>query len=171
MNTTIDDVKWRLRFRHTRKPPATGIHGVTQCWVEVWEKHVELEGWFSVPGAYGETRCGRRDNFTREVGRQFAMVRALRGLLVKDTAFKPHIAALLLAYAKSSPSGRLMCDDLFMRGFKSLYDAVFDPDRLWDFHTRMVATQGDGYGANYPDVYDGIIDNPVDSVNTDDLEA
>ena len=135
MMTVIDNVRWRLRFHHTQKPPKSGKRGVTQCWVEVWEKHVELEGWFSVPGTYGETSCGRRDNFTRETGRQFALVRALRAALQKGSIDKTTASALIHAYVQSAPKGRVMCDDLLLRGFRSLYDAVFDPLKLWEWHT------------------------------------
>ena len=137
MQTTIDGVRWRLRFRHVR---AVGTKGQpsTQCFVEVWEKHVELEGWFSVTGVYGETTCSRKDNFEKETGRQYALLRALRAGLVKGAITKQVASQLIHSYAVSGGrKPRLLADDLSLKGFRSLYDAVFDPERLWDWHASV----------------------------------
>lgn len=135
MQTTIDGVRWRLRFRHTRPPNGQSS---TQCFVEVWEKHAELEGWFSAPGVYGETTCSRKDNFERETGRQFALLRALRAGLKLSMITQQIASALIHAYALSGGKRqRLLSHDLTLKGFRSLYDAVFDPDRLWEWHSRI----------------------------------
>ena len=138
MQTSIDGVRWRLRFRHIRKPVGSGFRGTTQCFVEVFEKHVELEGWFSVPGCYGETSCSRRDQFDKETGRQYALIRALRAGLEKNAITKQIASVLIHTYAVSAGKRqRLLADDLLVKGFKSLYDAVFDPDGLWKWHASV----------------------------------
>ena len=124
MQATVDGVRWRLHFEHT--PPALrkskgNVKAVTLCSIEQYEMigegETRMEGW-RVLGA-NTTSCGRKDRFTKEQGRQFAMIRTLRAVDLP----KPVKAKLIEAYIKSG--NRFMCHDLWAKGFDSLYDCVF----------------------------------------------
>lgn len=111
MLTTVDGVKWRLRFHHHRLVRGKG--GSTRCSIEQWVRantSSETEGWLT--HTEGVTICGRKDNFTKETGRQYALLRALQ----TSGLGKATKAALITAYLKSgNHDQRTMCDDLWRK--------------------------------------------------------
>ena len=125
MQATVDGVRWRLQFEHT--PPELRQEGKhrkagTICRVEYYSKETApaREGWVTVSNRLAW--CGRKDKFTKEYGRQFALVRALRVAPVT----KPVKAQLIRAYLTSGQ--RPLCEDMAHRGYKSLYDCVFQEE-------------------------------------------
>ena len=82
-------------------------------------------GW-RVIGSAG-TRCGRKDNYRKEQGRQFSMVRALKGADIP----KPVKAELITAYIRSAKRYRRnVCLDMARKGVSNLYDAVFSEVKI-----------------------------------------
>jgi len=119
LQTTINGIRWRLCFRHGISKPGQKTkksrRGWTECTIESWT------GGAWTQQSNGFTSCGPGDNFRKETGRQFALVRALRALKV-PTAVK---TSLITAYIKSgNREVRQQSDDLFFRGFRNLYEAA-----------------------------------------------
>ena len=123
MQAVVDGEKWRLRFKHLRVPitgKRTTRKGATLCAVERYVHTDISEGWHEV--AYGDTRCGKLDAYCKEQGRQFSLVRALRGAEIA----KQIKGALITAYIRSG--SRDLCLDLRCKGYYNLYQVVFDKD-------------------------------------------
>lgn len=129
MRTTVNGTQFRLRFVHfnfgtTSVVPRRQRRGYTACVIErcVTVGEAAKKSW--VPLGKGEAACGAKDNFNKEVGRQFALVRALQNTDV-DNKVK---AGLLQDYLMSKRKGRELCEDLYARGFVNLFEPVFRPD-------------------------------------------
>ena len=143
MHTTVNGTRYRLRFLHYFKKDGgtgkKGRKGTTTCFVEVWSRRgpveAPIEGW--VPISSGMATCGRSEaGFYKEQGRQFSLIRALRQDFPERT--NELVGALVTAYVQSGKDTvRMPCYDLFVRGYSSIYDAVFSGE--WPVKPRGVA--------------------------------
>lgn len=141
MHTVVNGTRYRLRFLHYFKPGKRGKkgkQGTTTCFVEMWSKReagggLSIEGW--APISSGMATCGRNEQgFYKEQGRQFSLIRALRQDFPEAT--NELRGALITAYVQSGKeTTRMPCYDLFVRGYRSLYDAVFSNN--WPTKLRL----------------------------------
>lgn len=149
MQAIVDGKKWRLRFEHfvpetkgLSKSKTKKLRPFTVCSIERWDETPlgsgeKVVGWR--PVAFDKTKCGPQDAFNKESGRQFSMVYALR----QETVPKPVKSALIQAYMRSAPNGRMLCYDLFLRGYENFFDAVFREDKPKTL-VRIVVDEAEG---------------------------